>query len=71
MSIIGEFRVGETISLALDALAGDPQAVSGPEAFLAPAEVRGGVTVVREGAARVPAAAGADRPAPLARKDPR
>lgn len=52
MSIIGDFRVGETLSLALDALSGDPGEVSAIAAWIAPAEQRGGVASVREDAVR-------------------
>lgn len=50
MSIIGEFRVGEDILVALDAVSGDPDSVDLVTAKLAAAEIRGGATIIREGA---------------------
>lgn len=52
MTIIADFRIGETASIELDAVAGDPLTVTAPEAYLAPADMRGSVAVIREGAAR-------------------
>jgi hypothetical protein len=52
MSIIGEFRCGEDILVALDAVSGDPDTVDAITAKLAPAETRGGAAVISEGAVR-------------------
>ncbi|MDE2434723.1 MAG: hypothetical protein KGM49_00550 [Sphingomonadales bacterium] len=52
MTIIADFRIGETASIELDAVAGDPSTVVAPEAYLAPADMRGGTATIREGAAR-------------------
>lgn len=52
MAIIGEFRVGEDILVALDAVSGDPGTVDVITARLAPAEMRGGVPVISEGTVR-------------------
>lgn len=53
MSIIGTFRVGEDILVALDALSGDPGTVSAPAAWLASTVQRGGGFAVPEDAAHV------------------
>ena len=39
--IIGEFRIGENISVALDAIAGDPATVTNIAASIKPAKVSG------------------------------
>lgn len=49
MSIIGEFRVGEDILVALDAVSGDPATVDAITAKLAAADIRGGAATIREG----------------------
>ena len=68
MSIIGEFRVGQTIEVALDAISGDPGSVTGPTAWLASAEHRSGGLIIPETAERhaldvAPRAAAGDIPA--------
>lgn len=52
MSIIGEFRVGEDILVALDAVSGDADSVDLVTAKLAAAEMRNGVPMISEGATR-------------------
>ena len=52
MSIIGEFRVGEDVLVALDAVSGDPLTVDSLAAWITPGEPRSGGPIVREGAAR-------------------
>ncbi len=49
--IIGEFRIGEDISVALDATAGDPATVTGISAKMKPAKVSGNRFVLDDTAA--------------------
>ena len=48
--IIGEFRLGEDISIALDAMAGDPASVTGLTAAIKPALIAGNRVVLDDAA---------------------
>jgi hypothetical protein len=51
--IIGEFRVGEDIAVALDAAAGDPTTVSAISASMKPAKVMGNRLVLDDSASAI------------------
>jgi len=51
--IIGEFRVGEDIAVALDATAGDPTTVSAISARMKPAKVLGNRLVLDDSASAI------------------
>ncbi len=51
--IIGEFRLGEDIAIALDAISGDPATVTGLSAAMKPALIAGNRMVLDDAAAGI------------------